>query len=67
MTTTKRRKFNIENYDYYVREYIRKSEELGKPISHAMLRKEPFDLPDARWHTNNCPDKSVKRWADFVD
>ena len=67
MTTAKQRKFNIEDYDYYVQEYIRKSEELGKPISHAMLRKEPFNLPDARWYVNNCPDKSVKRWADFVD
>ena len=67
MTTAKQRKFNIEDYDYYVREYIRKSDELGKPISHAMLRKDPFNLPDARWYVNNCPDKSVKRWADFVD
>ena len=67
MTTAKQRKFNIEDYDYYVQEYIRKSEELGKPISHAMLRKDPFNLPDARWYVKNCPNESVKTWADFVD
>ena len=61
------RKFNVEDYDHYVKEYIRKSEELGKTISHPMLRKEPFNLPDARWYVKNCPDKSVNTWADFVD
>ena len=48
MTTAKQRKFNIEDYDYYVREYIKKSEELGNPIPHSKLRKEPFNIPDAR-------------------
>lgn len=43
---TKQREFNIEDYDYYVREYIQKSEELGNPIKYDLLRKEPFNLPD---------------------
>lgn len=64
---TKQRDFNIEDYDYYVREYIQKSEELGNPIKYDLLRKEPFNLPDGRWYINNCQDKSVKTWADFVD
>ena len=67
MKSTKQREFNIEDYDYYVREYIQKSEELGNPIKYDLLRKEPFNLPDGRWYINNCPDKSVKTWADFVD
>lgn len=67
MTTAKQRKFNIEDYDYYVREYIKKSEEFGNPIPHSKLRKEPFNLPDARWYIKNCPNESVKTWADFVD
>lgn len=62
-----RRKFDPKDYDFYVKEYIRKSEELGKTISHPQLRKEPFNLPDARWYVKNCPDKSVTTWADFVD
>lgn len=57
---TKQREFNIEDYDYYVREYIQKSEELGNQIKYDLLRKEPFNLPDGRWYINNCPDKSVK-------
>lgn len=61
------RKFDPKNYDFYVKEYIRKSEELGKPISHSNLRKEPFNLPDARWYVKNCPDKTVTRWAEFID
>lgn len=32
MKSTKQREFNIEDYDYYVREYIQKSEELDNPI-----------------------------------
>lgn len=62
-----RRKFDPKDYDFYVKEYIRKSEELGKTISHPQLRKEPFNLPDARWYVKNCPNKSVTTWADFVD
>ena len=61
------RKFDKEKYDYYVKEYIRKSEELGRPISHANLRKYPYNLPDGRWYIDNCPDNSVNSWSDFVD
>ena len=61
------RKFDVADYDYYVKEFIRKSEELGKPITHSNLRKEPFCLPDARWYVKHCPDNSVTRWAEFVD
>lgn len=61
------RKFNIEEYDYYVKEFVRKSEELGKPITHSNLREEPFCLPDARWYVKHCPDNSVTRWSEFVD
>lgn len=67
MERMKARKFDPKDYDFYVKEYIRKSEELGKTISHPQLRKEPFNLPDARWYVKNCPDKSVTTWADFID
>ena len=63
----KPRKFDKEKYDYYVQEYIRKSEELGRPISHAVLRKKPYNLPDARWYVDNCPDKNIHSWSEFVD
>lgn len=61
------RKFDVEKYNEYVEEFINKSEELGKPITHSNLRKEPFCLPDARWYVKYCPDDSVTRWAEFVD
>lgn len=61
------RKFDIEKYNEYVEEFIRKSVELGKPITHSNLRKEPFNLPDARWYVRHCPDSSVTSWAEFVD
>lgn len=61
------RKFDIEKYSEYVEEFIKKSVELGKPITHSNLRKEPFCLPDARWYVKHCPDDSVTRWAEFVD
>ena len=50
------RKFDKEKYDYYVKEYIRKSEELDIPINFTKLRL--FDLPDGRWYIKNCPDKN---------
>ena len=65
MDNMKPRKFNKENYDQYVKEYIRKSEELDIPINCNKLRL--FDLPDGRWYIKNCPDKNVKKWSDFVD
>lgn len=64
MDRMKPRKFDKEKYDYYVQEYIRKSEERDHPISHDKLRF--FDLPDGRWFVNNCPDESVKTYSDFV-
>lgn len=67
MDKMKPRKFDKEKYDYYVKEYVRKSEELGRPISHANLRKDPYNLPDARWYIDNCPDNNVNSWSDFVD
>ena len=61
-----RRKFDISDYDFYVKEFIRKSEENGSPISYNNLRLEPFNLPDSRWYITNCPDKTVDCWAKFV-
>ena len=61
------RKFNIEKYDFYVKEYIRKSEEFGKPISCSDLKKEQFNLPDSRWFIVHCPNKEVTTWAEFID
>lgn len=61
-----RRKFDIAEYDFYVKEFIRKSEEKGTPIPYNKLRLEPFYLPDSRWYISNCPDKSVDSWAKFV-
>ena len=61
-----RRRFDIAEYDFYVKEFIRKSEENGTPISYNNLRLEPFNLPDSRWYIANCPDKTVDCWAKFV-
>lgn len=59
--------FDKNDYNFYVEEYKRMSLERNRTISHSELRKEPFNLPDARWYVNNCPDKNVKTWSDFVD
>lgn len=67
MKRDENRIFDPNNYDFYVKEFIRKSEELGKPITHSNLRKEPFCLPDARWYVKHCRDESVTSWAEFVD
>lgn len=59
--------FDVNNYNYWVTEYIRRSELHGKPISSADLRKDEFNLPDSRWYIKNCPDKSITSWSEFVD
>lgn len=59
------REFNPKDFNFYVKEYIRKSEDYGKPISCNKLRF--FDLPDSRWYIKNCPDNSIVKWAGFVD
>lgn len=59
--------FSPDNYELYVKEYIEKSKIQGKPINQNSLRKEPFNLPDARWFIKYCPDKSVTSWAEFID
>lgn len=37
----KSRNFNQKNYEYYVSEYIRLSEEHGSPLSHAVNNIKP--------------------------
>lgn len=61
------RTFSVNDYDYYVKQFIQKSEMMNKTIPHTQLRKEPFNLPDARWYVKHCPDENVRTWADFVD
>lgn len=61
------RYFDEKNYDYYVSEYIRLSEEYGNPLSHAVIYKNPYNLPTARWYIKWCPNSSVKNWSDFKD
>lgn len=63
----KTRNFNPDDYDYYVKEYIRKSEDYGRPISYDKLRVKNFNLPDARWYVSHCPDNNIVTWSDFVD
>lgn len=64
MSNTKRRKFDINKYDEYVKEFISKSEEMDRTIPYGELRF--YDLPDGRWLIVNCPDKVVDTWAKFV-
>ena len=59
--------FNTNDYDFYVKQFIDKSIEIDKVIPYDSLRKEPYNLPDARWYVKHCPNKDVKSWADFVD
>lgn len=59
------RKFDVKNYNQYVKDYIQKSEKLGKPIASDQLRF--FDLPDSRWFIKHCPNYSIGKWSDFVD
>ena len=61
-----RKKFDVNQYDFYVKDFIRKSEENGSPISYNHLRLPQYDLPDSRWYISNCPNKSVDTWAKFV-
>ena len=56
--------FLIEKYQDYVNDFIKKSEERDKVVSCNELRL--FDLPDARWFINNCPDKTIDTWAKFT-
>lgn len=59
--------FDVKDYDYWVKEYIRKSELYGKAISSMYLRKDEFNLPDSRWYVKNCPDKTITSWSEFID
>ena len=61
------RKFDPSDFDFYMSEFIRISEGQNYVIPCDKLRDQPYNLPDARWYVKYCPDKSVKRWADFVD
>lgn len=59
------RKFDLNKYDLYVNDFILKSINNRRHISHAKLRF--YDLPDARWFVKHCPDSDVKSWTDFVN
>ena len=58
------RYFNPNDYDKYVSEYIKLSDQNGKAISMNKLMN--YNLPLFRYYINNCPDSTVKTWSDFV-
>ena len=59
-----RKKFNIDKYDEYVKEFINMSIDAGSSIPFGKLRFN--NLPDGRWFIRHCPDKNVDSWFKFV-
>ena len=56
--------FDVNEYNEYVDRYIHLSKENKKPISCRFLKK--YNLPNRNWFIKYCPDKSVKKWNDFL-
>lgn len=52
-------------YDNYVEKFIKTYREKGH-IKSVELNKNIYGLPSANWLVNNCPDKKIKTYNDFV-
>lgn len=55
-----------EEYDNYVNEYKRISNEIGRYIKSGELTNNQWGLPSASWFVKNCPDKNIKNYNDFI-
>lgn len=56
-----------EDYGYYVEKYIRISNQRGKYLTSKDLINNRYRLPSSRWFVQNCPDKKVKDFYNFIE
>lgn len=57
---------SIENYDVYIKKYIDISNQLGRALYASELVNNQYGLPSCTWLVQNCPDKTVSSYMDFV-
>lgn len=60
-------KYDINNYNYYVKCFIDISNNLGRPLTCHEIPIEKYNLPCSSWFIKNCPDKNVKRYSQFLE
>ena len=54
------------DYDIFVAEFKKYSDELGRPLTSLELVSEKYNLPSVKWFIKFCPNKNVKNYRDFV-
>ena len=58
---------NIREYDNCLNKYklLVKSGKMG--ITHKSFIKNPYNIPSYRWLLENCPNKNIKTWNEFIE
>lgn len=54
------------DYARHVRNYIELSNELGRTVTSKELANNQYGLPSPKWFIQNCPDKNVTNFVQFV-
>ena len=55
-----------EHYDFYVKRFKEESDKLGRALRLEELTNNILSLPSGKWLAENCPDKNVHTYDDFV-
>lgn len=57
---------DIKNYNYYIDKFKDICKEIGRTLYYNELINNNYGLPSAKWLIDNCPDKDVLNYTDFV-
>lgn len=55
-----------KDYDFYVKRFKEVSDHIGHALCGNELMNNKYGLPNSTWFVKYCPDKSVKKYDDFV-
>ena len=55
-----------KDYDFYVKRFKEVSDNIGHALCGNELMNNKYGLPNSTWFVKYCPDKSVKKYDDFV-
>lgn len=58
---------DVSRYNLYLEQFIKISNELGRPIKSYELIKNNWNLPSSRWFVTNCPNNKVKDYNQFLE
>lgn len=58
---------DLSKYDLYLDKFIKVSNETGRHLMYNELENNKWNLPGVKWFIDNCPNKNIKNYNQFID